>query len=752
MATPTIRQSLRSPSVTDNGSGGYVATVTVTTTSSQVDDWLIAVHQTAFRADAQLIAPTTSQGGITTWTLIDDVFQTGTSPGVKMRAWMARVTTAGNKTVAITCAATSDTNFLGVFVVVGADPTTPIDGTPFGAFGTTGTQALGPVTTTSSDALLVGAWGAYSGGIDHTAVSGGATATNGLLQYKGSSNNSTFMFAQELTSAGSNSRTPTLTGGPSTGWAGLLFALKAGSQELTALGISTGIAFGSHTLTPGDVGLVTTGISHPTTFGSQTLSTSYDLTATSIPSATAFGAAFIHGGLGATGIPSAEAFGTAVLTRGAVTLTATGIPHTHTFGTAVLQGSVLVVTGIPSVLAFGTPTLTPGPVTLTATGISHSHPLGIATLIQVVTALTTEIVVRPKPKVSYDLVMTARIPQPAGPPIFMELESLPWTDITYGQKLSAPDTLDATIKTSSLTEGMKQRLRKPSEMPTELWLHRNGKRVFAGPIIGGSMNGEDLTLNANGILHYLQWMYIRNDMVFNHEQFSIVKSIIDQWQVIDYGHFGIETPSVGYSGIGRTVTFVRNELHIVYDTIMDMSKSLDGFDVNINPVSRNLELYSPKRGINRSTGSEAVIFDDRNVTDTNIAFSLGVKDVATVVAGSGTGSGQNQDKTYWSAYRNINGEKRFGRVGNVASFRNVSSQEHNDDLTDGLLGSRSETLWIPGPNVRVTTDSDLDSYDVGDTVSYHLHNELDISGAFRLLSRRIRVDENNNESVSVSFV
>jgi len=539
-----------------------------------------------------------------------------------------------------------------------------------------------------------------------------------------------------------------------TGW---LIALKPSSTVLTTIGIGSGIAIGDPTVTPGPVSLTDAGgIEHTHPMG--VAAVAQVLQPTGIPSALAFGQTVADGGIHPDGIPHDHPMGIVIVGVGAVSLTTEGIPEPFPrFGTASIIESVLAPVGIPPKgTTFGTANITRGPRTLTANSIIHPTVFGTANVALFTTALTTQILVRPKLRVSYDLVMAARIPQPSGPPTFFEIESLPWTDIKYGQKLSTPDTLDATIKVSTLTEGMKQRLRTPSEIPTELWLYRNGKRVFAGPMAGGGMQGDNLNLSANGSLAYLQWMFVRADLVYkNSDQFTIVKGLVDQWQNVSYANFGIDTANVGVSGVTFDMTFVRNEQNMVYDRVMDMSNAANGFDISIDPVTRALQLHFPHRGVDRSddaAGPEAIVFDDRNVTDTNIVFSIGPNDLATEVAGVGTGSGQDQADTYYSSFTNDELMVKFGRVGLTGSFRDVTSQAQNDQHTQSMLNARRETLWIPGPNVRVTPDSDLDSYDVGDTVSYHLHNELDIQGAFRLLARDISVDENMNESVSASFV
>lgn len=544
------------------------------------------------------------------------------------------------------------------------------------------------------------------------------------------------------------------TGSVTLSWSYIVFEIKGVTAlPITGAGdIASAAAVGSATVTVGDVSVTPTGIAGGTAVG--TARVDLNISTSGIASTEAFGAATVNAGIITASITHTHPVGSATVTVGDVNISgAGGIAHTHPFGTPTILGSVLYLTGIPGGSTVGSATITTGPVNLVATGIPHTHGMGTTTVTRVTSALTTEIVIRPRPRTTYELTMVARIPQPNTLPVFMELESLAWSNLSYSQKLSTPDTLDVTIKLSTLTEVVKQRLRTPAEMPTELWLYRNGKLVFAGPLLGGEMQGEDLRLSANGCLNYLMWMFVSKDLIWkNTDMFTIMKGLVDHWQSAPYGNFGIDTSNVGECGVLMDASYIRDELNIVYDLMMNQGQSNNGFDVTIDPVTRGLEFYYPRRGVNRSSGPEAVVFDDRNVTDTNVTFSVSPKDLATEVASVSSSSGPDAVTTFFSWWTNPEWLQKFGRVGAVNHFRDVTTQAQSDQLNLGMLFSRNQTLWIPGPNVRVTPDSDLDTYDVGDTVSYQLHNELGIQGNFRILARSIDVDENSNESVSVSFV
>lgn len=348
--------------------------------------------------------------------------------------------------------------------------------------------------------------------------------------------------------------------------------------------------------------------------------------------------------------------------------------------------------------------------------------------------------------VKYEVVAVARVPQVSGPPMFLEVDPIDWTGITLSEALNTTPGLSVDVKIEKLPESVILRLNNPDEMPTELWVNRNGKLVFAGPLLTGRVSTEQITLEAQGIETYLRWMYVLADMSFTDvDQFAIAKALIDQWQAQEYGHFGIDTSAVGTSGVLRTITYPYTEQHLVSDRIADLAKL---FDYAIDPASRALQLFSPARGIDRSVGEDAVVFDDRNVTNADIAFSIAPGDLASDGFGTATGSGS--DQTLVSTFTNPELRAKFGRTGVLASF-NAADQGALDAGVQGLVMARSNVLLIPGPNARVTLDADLSSYGVGDTISYQAHSRLASTGAWRIRKRTTRVSGTGTESVSLEF-
>jgi hypothetical protein len=212
MPTPGVREAVKNST--------SAATTVTTGAGTQVGDLLVALQQTAFRASSDLVTPTGTAG---TWTAIVAA-DSATNTTVKVKAWQRFVTTPGGQTITFAPAGATNTNSVIALVLTGANPTDPIDGTPAAATGASGTaHAVGPITTLTPDALLIGGWGVYGTNAGpYASVPAGMTqqAQNNL-----SANNAQLVASQVLTAAGSTGTRTATTTGAASGWGAVLFAV-----------------------------------------------------------------------------------------------------------------------------------------------------------------------------------------------------------------------------------------------------------------------------------------------------------------------------------------------------------------------------------------------------------------------------------------------------------------------------------------------------------------------------------------------
>ena len=114
----------------------------------------------------------------------------------------------------------------------------------------------------------------------------------------------------------------------------------------------------------------------------------------------------------------------------------------------------------------------------------------------------------------YELVLVARTPQQLTGPTLVEISHLTPTNVSWTDELNRPSSASCGVNLRTLNDDVKTRLANLRASPCELWLYRGTVRRFAGPVQGGQIQGETLTLNAAGLLAYTRRMFITADKTF----------------------------------------------------------------------------------------------------------------------------------------------------------------------------------------------------------------------------------------------
>jgi len=226
--------------------------------------------------------------------------------------------------------------------------------------------------------------------------------------------------------------------------------------------------------------------------------------------------------------------------------------------------------------------------------------------------------------------------------------------------------------------------------------------------------------------------------------------LVDNWQALDHANYGIITSQIGTSGVLRDITYERKEIHQISRRIEELGASANGFDAEVDPTTRELKLWYPFKGVDRSTGPEAIVFDGASIDGRGGMFSVAPGDLATDAYGVGTAAGE--ETTFWSEQANLDLRAAFGRTAWFQSFSEVNNQAELDSYVTAMRDARDQALRAPGRQVRVTPDTDLDLYDVGDIISYEISGLLGIGGIFRIRTRTVNVEQTGQETVSLEFV
>lgn len=349
----------------------------------------------------------------------------------------------------------------------------------------------------------------------------------------------------------------------------------------------------------------------------------------------------------------------------------------------------------------------------------------------------------------YELVAVARTAQASGPPTLVEVGPIVAPTITWTRELNRAGSIGFSCTPDNLDEAVRGRFADLGNQPTEVWLYRDGTRVAASYVAGYQIQGETqgtLSVIAPGILGYLQYMMVDADLTFSGvDQATIAKTLVDQWQSLPYGDYGIDTTAVAASGVTRARTYLAAEQHRVYDRLRELGQAANGFDVAVDS-ERRLVLSYPSQG---SDLSQAVVLDGRNITDAGVVVSVAAGDVASEAFGLG-GDGITAITARAS---NTALRAKFGRSAVAESFDGVTAQATLDSHTQALLDARSTALFLPGPGLVPVADADVDDFGPGDVVTYEYDAGLGLqSGAFRVGTVEVTVNEDGVESMAVGFV
>lgn len=352
---------------------------------------------------------------------------------------------------------------------------------------------------------------------------------------------------------------------------------------------------------------------------------------------------------------------------------------------------------------------------------------------------------------AYELILVDRTPNQLTGPTLTDIGPLIAPTITYSDVLNGDGQLQCSVVPDKLDTDVKGALRglmNPSIAPDplELHLYRDGAKVWAGPLVGWQVQGGTLTLDARGMAYYLRYMWATSDLTYSStDQYAIAAALVDHWQNLDYGHYGIDTSSVGTSGITRTRTYLAAEHHNIHEAVTSLGQVTNGFDWWI--ASDGTLNVTSQRGSDRTS---EIVFDLRNITNSGIIGSVAADDVASEGFGLATDA---DSEPLTSTQGNASVRQTFGRSGVAKTFDGVTVQTTLDGHTRRLIDDRSGALFVPGPELIPVADVRPGDFGPGDIVEWSFDAGLGLQTFNRrLASVQISVDENGGETMSVAML
>lgn len=347
--------------------------------------------------------------------------------------------------------------------------------------------------------------------------------------------------------------------------------------------------------------------------------------------------------------------------------------------------------------------------------------------------------------------IVARVPASSGPPALVEVDRLVFDELTYIDELNRPGSATLGCPIQSLSSAAKERLAALHTFPSEVWVYRGSTLAWAGELQTLALQGQVVNLGCAGLLGYTFRMGVTSTLTFSaDDQFAIAAGLVDHWQNLAYGNYGIDTSSVGTSGVVRDREYLRDELHNIGTRLAELGAVNNGFDMHVNAATRALVLSSPTRGTDLS-GS--VFFDERNIDSAGVALSVTPEDLVTDVSVTGTRETATGENSVTYADRANTGLRAtYGRSWSGQNFQNVTVAETVEGHGDAYLDARSTTLFQPGVSLVPRVGADVGDFGPGDLVSYSYDAGLGRqSGTYRISKVMVSVDSDGKQRIGVEF-
>lgn len=332
---------------------------------------------------------------------------------------------------------------------------------------------------------------------------------------------------------------------------------------------------------------------------------------------------------------------------------------------------------------------------------------------------------------TYEASLVAVTPQASGQPTFSEICAINWTGLSILEELAAPGSCSIATPVDRLEQVGKDRLRDLKQTPCELWVRRTTlpsatSIVFAGEVTGVQLQNRTLTLTAPGLLNYLQaWLADINvlaalnggtptaEYVFNLvDQATIVQRLADAWQAQSYAHNGIVTTGLSATGVPRQLTLSSVEGKFIMPLITSMGVRNNGFDLTVDPATRKLTMWSPRKGNNLTNN---VFFDQRTLANLSLAWSVAPGTIGSEVFAS---SSSTQGATITSIKSNTALRATLGRSYVTRSYSDISDQATLDDHAQRQADDMSTQVFIMDADILPVIGMAYGDFSTGDLVSY----------------------------------
>ncbi len=362
----------------------------------------------------------------------------------------------------------------------------------------------------------------------------------------------------------------------------------------------------------------------------------------------------------------------------------------------------------------------------------------------------------------YQAMLVERNPVESAGPILTAFDEIIVHDkLTWGESLDGLGFIAFALQPDQQSALVKARLRNISAQGLEVWLYRDNLMVMAGPLIGLQPQGSTHSVIVRSLAYYLRYMFVTSDLSYTAvDQYTIAKGLVDHWQALDYGNFGIDTSGIGTAGVVRTIDYKADEGPNVFRKIENLADADNGFEFYVDPLSRDL-IFTDRRGADQ-TGAGGIIIDERNITSPRAFYSVAAGDFATHAIA--IGGSVDSDTPVIGVTSGGTPMFAWGRAGFVIAVDAVETQSVIDEYALNLFNSMNVVSFSPSPAGSGGAESgsagslipsagvDPATIEVGDTIVWSFDYGYGIIELNRdIWSKTVNVDDSGTESIGLRF-
>ena len=342
------------------------------------------------------------------------------------------------------------------------------------------------------------------------------------------------------------------------------------------------------------------------------------------------------------------------------------------------------------------------------------------------------------------------------------LAELPITNVNFTQQLNSAGTFSGSILITDSTETASNLFNATIPARTALYVDRDGVLVWGGIIWSRDYDSDSqhISINAQEFESYFSRRRITSNAVFTlTDQLAIARSLITTAQSVAGGNINVVTGSET-SGILINRTYYATELKPVYQALMDLSQSTQGFDFNIqvsynsaNQPIKTLKLNYPQSGTRYSSSNPtAPVFEfpASNI----ITYSYFEDGSLTANTFTVFGAGSNEGQLQAVATNSAQITAGWPLLEDVANYSDLTDSTLLSNISTGRLNASINppvSLKIIAPPYSAPV---LGSYGIGDDVRVRIKDERFPNGLdaiYRLIALSVTPGESSGERDTLSL-